>query len=542
MTIQEKIYRKARQVGFTPEAACGLLGNIQQESNFSSINVEDRSNIDDLAYTVSIDQGKYTRDKFMYDKYGYGIAQWTHYGRKGLFYDWMKQRKLSIGDEDGQIEFLFWEMKNYFPVQFNLCCQCNDLYKCTWELLDKWENPDEKQKRIKVRYVYAQTWYLKFKDYRIDGDALKVKAGEKKMTQNEAIQKVLDLARSEIGYFEKNSRNNLDDKQANAGSGNWTKYAAELDRTNWYNGGKNGYAWCDVFVDWLFYKCFGDPIGREMLCQPAKSAGAGCLYSAQYYKSAGRWLTQGPQPGDQIFFTYAPGEYSHTGIVEAVTGNDVTTIEGNTAEQVARRQYSLYSPNIAGYGRPRWDLAVNGYSGGTANGAGGNTAIAILKKGSTGEAVKLVQQALLKLGYNLGPGGADGDFGKMTEDSVRAFQMASGLEIDGQVGPDTWARLGAEVSKKNQTGSDKPKEPEQPEEPTVPKKELNLKDLRLDSNGAEVKLAQAALNCWGYSIVITGIFGKEMDHKIRDFQQKKGLNPDGIIDRATWKKLLEVQS
>ena len=123
------------------------------------------------------------------------------------------------------------------------------------------------------------------------------------MTKQEAVKKVLDLARAEIGYREKASNSGLDDKTANAGGANWTKYARDLDRTNWYNGGKNGYAWCDIFYDWLFYKCFGDPLGRNMLCQPIGSAGAGCLYSAQYYKSAGRWVTNSPQPGDQIFFT-----------------------------------------------------------------------------------------------------------------------------------------------------------------------------------------------------------------------------------------------
>ena len=177
------------------------------------------------------------------------------------------------------------------------------------------------------------------------------------MTVAEAKEKVINLAKSEVGYHEKASRANLDDKTANSGSANWTKYARDLDKTNWYNGGKNGYAWCDVFVDWLFLKCFGDPLGREMICQPTGSAGAGCLYSAQYYKSAGRWHTNAPQVGDQIFFTYSPGEYSHTGIVEQVNGDTVTAIEGNTSDSVGRRHYNIGNQVIAGYGRPKWELA-----------------------------------------------------------------------------------------------------------------------------------------------------------------------------------------
>lgn len=184
------------------------------------------------------------------------------------------------------------------------------------------------------------------------------------MTISEAVKTVLDIARAEIGYHEKASNSQLNDKTANGGSGNYTKYAKELAATKIHNGNKNGYAWCDVFVDWLFYKAFGESTAMSMLCQPAYSAGAGCLYSAQYYKSAGRWYSSTPQAGDQIFFT-SNGDVSHTGIVESVSGDTVTTIEGNTSDAVARRTYQIGSSYIYGYGRPRYELAA----GVTANAA-----------------------------------------------------------------------------------------------------------------------------------------------------------------------------
>lgn len=178
------------------------------------------------------------------------------------------------------------------------------------------------------------------------------------MTVEEAKKTVLDLARAEAGYHEKASNSQLDDPAANSGGANWTKYARDLDRTDWYNGAKQSFPWCDLWYDWLFYKSFGEDLGREMLCQPKNSMGAGCLYSAQYYKQAGRWHRNSPQPGDQIFFSYSAGEYSHTGIVEQVNGDTVTTIEGNTSDSVGRRNYNIGSPMIAGYGSPKWELAV----------------------------------------------------------------------------------------------------------------------------------------------------------------------------------------
>ena len=118
------------------------------------------------------------------------------------------------------------------------------------------------------------------------------------MTEQQAINKVLNLARNEIGYKEKRSNAYLNDKTLNAGSGNYTKYAHDLDAvTDFYNGDKNGWPWCDVFVDWLFYKSFGAGEAMKILCQPQKSAGAGCLYSAGYYKNNGRWSTT-PHVGD----------------------------------------------------------------------------------------------------------------------------------------------------------------------------------------------------------------------------------------------------
>lgn len=57
----------------------------------------------------------------------------------------------------------------------------------------------------------------------------------------------------------------------------------------------------------------------------------------------------------------------------------------------------------------------------------------ILKVGSRGEDVKKLQA---KLGL-----GADGIFGKGTEDAVKSFQTKNGLSPDGIVGENTWKRI-----------------------------------------------------------------------------------------------------
>ena len=177
--------------------------------------------------------------------------------------------------------------------------------------------------------------------------------------------KVIEIALNEVGYIEKASNSNLDDKTANTGSGNYTKYARDLDNINFYNGKKNGYAWCDVFVDWCFVQAFGKERALELTCQPEKSTGAGCGFSMNFYKAHNQFYTE-PQVGDQIFFTDGTSVY-HTGLVYKVDSSRVYTVEGNTSNvnyvdgnggKVCKKSYPIGASYIAGYGRSKYDTTT----------------------------------------------------------------------------------------------------------------------------------------------------------------------------------------
>lgn len=173
---------------------------------------------------------------------------------------------------------------------------------------------------------------------------------------------VIEVALNEVGYVEKASNSNLDSKTGNSGSGNYTKYARDLDNLSFYNGKKNGYAWCDVFVDWCFVEAFGKERALELLCQPEKSTGAGCGFSMNFYKAHNQFYKE-PKEGDQIFFTDGTSIY-HTGLVYKVDNSKVYTVEGNTSDvnyvdgnggKVCKKSYPLNASYIAGYGRPKYD-------------------------------------------------------------------------------------------------------------------------------------------------------------------------------------------
>lgn len=167
--------------------------------------------------------------------------------------------------------------------------------------------------------------------------------------------KVIRIADAEIGYMEKASNADLDDKMANAGSGNYTKYARDLDAIpGFYNTLKQGAEWCEMFVDWCFVQAFGVEAALELLCQPGESMGAGAVGSAMYYRNKGRFYTSNPKVGDQIYFGTV-GHETHTGLVYKVDTAYVYAIEGNTSNGVYRRTYTLDDASIAGYGRPKYD-------------------------------------------------------------------------------------------------------------------------------------------------------------------------------------------
>lgn len=174
-----------------------------------------------------------------------------------------------------------------------------------------------------------------------------------------AIEKILALAIEEVGYLEKTSNSNLYDKTANAGSANYTKYGYEMHQI--YPSVMDFPAyWCDAFVDWLFYKTFGESDARILLCGDFNDY---TPYSASYFQNKGQYHDS-PQVGDVIFFTNGSRVY-HTGIVYEVSDGYIYTIEGNTSDSsivvanggcVAKKQYSLGYSSIDGYGRPDYSI------------------------------------------------------------------------------------------------------------------------------------------------------------------------------------------
>lgn len=175
--------------------------------------------------------------------------------------------------------------------------------------------------------------------------------------------------------------------------------------------------------------------------------------------------------------------------------------------------------------------ALGGYVVPANNGAN------ILKLWDSGEAVKVIQQKLIKLGYEI-YGGADGIFGQATYNAVELFQASKKLTADGIVGPQTMVMLDMAIANKDVIDIHAVKylqhaigatEDNIPGPATLSKCPI----LKMGCNSNITKWLQAHLG-----ITADGIFGNGTKIAVQNFQVKYGLVADGIVGQNTWKKLL----
>ena len=131
-----------------------------------------------------------------------------------------------------------------------------------------------------------------------------------------AINAVINIALAEVGYLEKATNANLDDKTANAGSNNYTKYWRDIYPAY------QGQPWCACFVTWVFVIAFGKAMAQKLLKHYPYVY---CPTMADLFT-----LNANPKVGDIVIFKHN-GVFTHTGIVIKVSGDQFWTVEGNTS-------------------------------------------------------------------------------------------------------------------------------------------------------------------------------------------------------------------
>lgn len=198
-------------------------------------------------------------------------------------------------------------------------------------------------------------------------------------------------------------------------------------------------AWCATFVTACAIKCGAtDIIPKECSCNKM----------IELFKKLGCWVENDshvPAVGDIMFYDWDDtgkgdnvGVSDHVGIVEKVSGDTVTVIEGNYNNACKRRTMKVDGRYIRGYGVPKYEEDPASVV------ANVSISLPILRKGSKGAAVKALQALLNGYGFtdaNEKALAIDGNFGTATLYALKAYQTAKGLEVDGYCGKQTWASL-----------------------------------------------------------------------------------------------------
>ena len=259
-------------------------------------------------------------------------------------------------------------------------------------------------------------------------------------TVDKNIEKLILIAKNEIGYLEKKSNIQLDDKTANAGSNNYTKYWRDIKPSY------QGQPWCAAFVSWCFMKAFGLDKAKKLLKHwpyvycPTMSE----LFTLNSY----------PKIGDIVIF-YHNGTFTHTGLVTAVIGDKFYTIEGNTSGAsgiiangggVCAKSY--YNSKLPGtkFCTPDYSLVTSSTE--TTNTEGGSYMFTpeTVKSGDENTSVLLLQEILRARGFK----GKTGKALKLTRKAdantiyaLKSYQESRKevLAVDGVCGPATWKDL-----------------------------------------------------------------------------------------------------
>lgn len=336
------------------------------------------------------------------------------------------------------------------------------------------------------------------------------------MTQ---IEKLLDVARSQLGYHEE--------------SNGWTKYGQWYQDNVAHVAGFSTADWCNMFVTW----CMNEVGAMNGVIYPNTSPqGSACPYCLQWFESKGRrtGANDMPKAGDLVFYRWNPSTtyYDHIGIVESVSGYNadnavMTVIEGNKGDEVAKRTISYRNIQVQATVRPAYSTedikeeeeSVSDYP-------------EIYKGSQQKKYVTICQEQLNTLGYECQ---VDGIFGTATENAVKDFQEDNGLKVDGIVGIATWDALFDENT------------PHKTEE-HVPNLDISAPyEMYKDTSSKPkegVQLLQMALLMHGYDIGnngMDGIFGAAVDNAVKKFQKDHNLTTDGIVGTATWQYLTGIK-
>ena len=411
---EKKAYKKFIAAGMTPAGACGLLGNLEAESDgfypnrveylcIKRLKENGKSYTDD-SYTAAVDSGKISCEELLHPlpgkQYGYGLAQWTSPGRKAGLWNLAKQKGVSIADEDMQIEYLLEELQESYGSVLKVLKTTTSIREASDIVLKKFEIPANTGESVCTgRAARGQRFY--------DGYV----KGANDMTVQQRIEKAISWMEDTAND---NSHGYCQDHRWGA-DGDYDCSSAVI--TAWENAGV-----------------------------PVKTKGA--TYTANGFEVVTHDVNlktgAGLERGDVLLNTvHHTAMYCGNGKEVEASINEKGTAHGGKPGDQTGKEFL-----IRDYRNYPWTHVLR-YTGATTTAyitTGGKYMFSVgnVKSGTKGNDVKLLQRLLKSNGFKGADGKnltIDGDCGVNTVFAIKAYQRKRGLSADGIAGPATWKSI-----------------------------------------------------------------------------------------------------
>lgn len=142
----------------------GLMGNLYVESKLNPVFLQSsyakKLNMTSEEYTKKVDDGTYLN--FVNDSAGYGLAQWTNASRKQLLLNFVKERNVSIGDLNTQLDYLWQELQTYKTVM-NTLKSAKSVREASDIVVLRYEKPKHTEDSfLRNRANYGQKYFDRF--------------------------------------------------------------------------------------------------------------------------------------------------------------------------------------------------------------------------------------------------------------------------------------------------------------------------------------------------------------------------------------------
>lgn len=383
-----------KKEGFSDFGVAGLMGNLDAESALRPNNLQDTYSrslgLSDAEYTTKVDNGTYTN--FVRDSAGYGLAQWTYWSRKENLLNYAKSKKKSIGDLEMQLEFLVQELKtSYKNSVYNILVNATTVQQASDVVLMNFERPANAAAQKSKRAAMGQVYYDKY-----------AKGVENTTMATNTYKK---------GQKTKLSENFNSLEFDCHGSGCCSETIINPKLVEYVQKIRDHFGKSITVTSGYRCPIHNKRIGGATGSRHSKGDAADIVVTGVAPREVAKYAESIGIKGIGLYETSADGHFTHV---------DTRDVKSFWYGQNEAKRTTFGGSTPAPTPTPTPQPSINND---------------VLSIGDTGEDVRELQEWLVKLGYNVGSKGPDGDFGSKTYAAVIDFQKKHDLDDDGIVGP-----------------------------------------------------------------------------------------------------------